>query len=1365
MVKRLLVLGVLVLVLPWTVPVPVEGKLAFDQAGRSSGDTGTLAPLPEIIVAPLSLEATLYSDEVITVTLSLTNNGTSELGFVLHETDTLGLAQAAPAGGKAGAWDGPVVDPQLAAQVLATGRAQAIIYLHGLPDLSPAYAIRDKEERRRWVYDQLKGTAERSGGGLLRWLETAGAEPRQLLAVNGIAATLDARLLAGVAARLEVAHIALDRDFITMPVLAGRAGETPQAVEWNIAKIKADQAWSEFGITGRGVVIGVIDTGAMYNHLAIVSQYRGNLGGGTFDHNYNWVDVIDGSLVPYDDNGHGTMGLGVAAGDDGAGNQIGVAPGAKWIAAKACDGGSCPESGLIQAGSWMLSPSRLDGTASDPSKAPDMVLFMLGSYYPPCDDWYNMVMQAWRAADILPVLTAGTGGPSCGSVSYPANSGLAFSSGATNASDVIAPFSGRGPSPCPGGQIKPEVVAPGVSIRSSMNDGGYYVWDSTALAAAHLAGTAALVLSADPSLASNDVESIIEESALCINDPTCGGGPCPAPNNVYGWGRIDAYEAVSLTLALADVLPWLDERPVAGTLAPGEGAAVDVAFDSTGLAEGVYTGWLDVASDDPQTPNVMVPVTLTVESCHEANILAVAYDNVGYQVTFGAQITGTEPISLIWDFGDGITSTLINPIHTYPGRGTYTATLEVSNCGGAGYDEWMGVLALVPDIGVDPPLLAATLYPDGVTTATLWLTNDGMLDLSFALHETGPLGFAQASPGRGKARVWAGLVVDPQLAAQVQADSRARGIIYLRELPDLSPAYRIAGKGERRQWVYDQLRATAMRSGGELYAWLEAAGAAPRQLLAVNAIAATLDGRLLAAVAARPEVAHVDADYTYWPEAGLLGQPGAGADAVEWNIAKIRADQAWDQFGITGQGSVVGEIDTGVQYDHPALVNQYRGNLGGGTFDHNYNWFDLVDGQLAPFDPHGHGTFGMGIAVGDDGGVNQIGVAPGAKWIAVKACGQTGACTSEDLLAAAQWMLAPTRLDGTNPDPSKAPDLVLNMWGGQGCDNWFDVMLQVWRAADILPVFAPGGTGSSCMTVGSPAASAYAVSAGATDDTDLIAPFSARGPSPCTGGIKPEVAGPGVDIRSSVPSDGYEGGWSGTSWSAAHLAGTAALVLSADPSLSTDQVMANIEQTALCIESLICGGTPCPDGANNVYGWGRIDAYEAVSLTVAGVPFDLPWLSETPVAGVISPGLTVSVAVTFDAAGLEPGVYTGLLGVESDDPETPYVGIPLTMTVEPPVVCYGADVLAVIYEKEGCRVTFSAEITGTEPLSLTWDFGLFGTYTEPSPTIDFGATGMYTGTLTVENCDGAGYDVHALAVDVECVTMRMIYIPLVVKSP
>ena len=159
---------------------------------------------------------------------------------------------------------------------------------------------------------------------------------------------------------------------------------------------------------------------------------------------------------------------------------------------------------------------------------------------------------------------------------------------------------------------------------------------------------------------------------------------------------------------------------------------------------------------------------------------------------------------------------------------------------------------------------------------------------------------------------------------------------------------------------------------------------------------------------------------------------------------------------------------------------------------------------------------------------------------------------------------------------------------------------------------------------------------------------------------------------------------------------------------------------------------------------------EAVSLTLSGLSFDLPWLAETPTAGAISPSLTISVAVTFDAGGLEPGVYTGLLDVESDDPTTPHVGVPVTLTVEPPPMCYAAEILTVIYEQAGCQITFSAQLTGTEPISVTWDFGAFGASAELTPTIDFGIDGTYPYTLTVTNCEGLFADVVTGMVAVQC---------------
>src|SRR4030065_110830 len=324
----------------------------------------------------------------------------------------------------------------------------------------------------------------------------------------------------------------------------------------------------------------------------------------------------------------------------------------------------------------------------------------------------------------------------------------------------------------------------------------------------------------------------------------------------------------------------------------------------------------------------------------------------------------------------------------------------------------------------------------------------------------------------------------------------------------------------------------------------------------------------------------------------------ASPDTVEWNIAKIRADLAWSTFGVTGEGAVVGIIDTGVMYDHPALVNSYHGNLGGGTFDHNYSWFDFVNGQPEPHDPIGHGTWGAGIVSGDDGTGNQIGVAPGVDVIAVRACDY--ACSDVDLLDALDWMLAPTNLNGQNPDPTKAPDVVLGMWGGGGCDPFFQPSLSALRAAGILPVFAPGGSGPSCATIGSPAALPEALAAGATDQNDMIASFSARGPG-CNGEIKPDLSAPGVHIRTRTNGPGYII-TSGTSWSAAHAAGAAALVISADPLLGPNEVEDILFSPAQCLESFQCGGTPCPDGANNVYGYGRIDAFEAVSVTIGTVP-------------------------------------------------------------------------------------------------------------------------------------------------------------------
>ena len=206
----------------------------------------------------------------------------------------------------------------------------------------------------------------------------------------------------------------------------------------------------------------------------------------------------------------------------------------------------------------------------------------------------------------------------------------------------------------------------------------------------------------------------------------------------------------------------------------------------------------------------------------------------------------------------------------------------------------------------------------------------------------------------------------------------------------------------------------------------------------MNAIEVTTQtDALVTVLAAHPEVAEIVAPPTVEHYEMFRGTGGADERTIEWNIEHIGAPMVWSQFGVRGEGIVIGLVDTGVQYDHPALVEQYRGNLGGGVFDHNYNWVDISN-QCAdphvPCDMHGHGTGAAGLAVGDDGGVNQIGVAPGARFIT--AAVDNGPVAS-DWLAAMQWMLAPTDLNGENARPDLRPHVINNSWGFYPPTNFF----------------------------------------------------------------------------------------------------------------------------------------------------------------------------------------------------------------------------------------------------------------------------------------------------------------------------------------
>jgi uncharacterized repeat protein (TIGR01451 family) len=500
--------------------------------------------------------------------------------------------------------------------------------------------------------------------------------------------------------------------------------------------------------------------------------------------------------------------------------------------------------------------------------------------------------------------------------------------------------------------------------------------------------------------------------------------------------------------------------------------------------------------------------------------------------------------------------------------------------------------------------------------------------------------------------------------------AQTRFLLYLQKQADFSAVQTMvfASAAERRNAVVELLRGQAQEQQAALRGWLDGrlgttAVAGYQPFTIVNAIAVEGDLTTIITLAQRADVARLVANYplvSLWQEPVTPGTETVQAaavtlDANNWNIALVGADRVWTELGVRGAGAVVAGFDTGVAFRHPALFKQYRGNLQNGRVDHNYNWFE-PDGKLyangalgpsrsrQPFDCHGHGTHTMGTSVGDGGSSGtQIGMAPGAKWIALPGicAGTMAGGIQDDIggLKAFQWLLCPTDLTG-NPataDCSKAPDVVNNSWGSANPTN--EVLrpaIAALRAVNIAPVFAAGNPRAGDGSIGSPGNAPEAITVGATDRLDLVAPFSGRGPSFYEGEQKPEVSAPGVDVLSSLGDSSYDTN-SGTSMAAPHVAGLIALMVAADlrdgrRDFTVDELETFMTNTAIDL------GEAGPD---NDYGYGRINAYEAVRWVLSAG--DLRGLvrsqgDNTPLAGATVTG--VGNGTTFHGLSNGGGAYS-----------------------------------------------------------------------------------------------------------------------------
>jgi hypothetical protein len=313
-----------------------------------------------------------------------------------------------------------------------------------------------------------------------------------------------------------------------------------------------------------------------------------------------------------------------------------------------------------------------------------------------------------------------------------------------------------------------------------------------------------------------------------------------------------------------------------------------------------------------------------------------------------------------------------------------------------------------PAIGVTPTALTAEAAVPNAVTQSVTIANSGSYTLQIEFQEVQPPAALTPTPASRTTDQFS-VLVEPELQASMDAGAPTGCLIYFRDRPDLSAAFGMDWIA-RGRFVATALQETAKRSQARVRAVLDAQAVDYEPFWIDNVILVRASNRhTLNSLTGFPEIAALRARRTLHmvePEKSL---PTVEPSAVEPNVSHIEADRVWG-MGFRGDGLVVANIDTGVRYTHKALQPHYRGNLGNGSYSHDYNWLDPDSGNTAPYDDHGHGSHTMGIMVGGDGEANQIGVAPGARWIACDACSVDGGCPDEALLTCASGSSLPTPL-------------------------------------------------------------------------------------------------------------------------------------------------------------------------------------------------------------------------------------------------------------------------------------------------------------------------------------------------------------------
>lgn len=429
-------------------------------------------------------------------------------------------------------------------------------------------------------------------------------------------------------------------------------------------------------------------------------------------------------------------------------------------------------------------------------------------------------------------------------------------------------------------------------------------------------------------------------------------------------------------------------------------------------------------------------------------------------------------------------------------------------------------------------------------------------------------------------------------------------------------------------------------------------------LWASNSVAVTLPASVVDRLRLDPAVGLIKLDAVIQLQPLTFSQLAPS----EWNMAAVKAPQVWN-LGYSGQNTVVGVLDTGADPAHQDLTGRWRGGAN--------SWYDPYGQHLTgPYDASGHGTSVTSLIVGGNAGGTDIGVAPGARYIAARVFNDSGAGLTSSIHQAMQWMLNPD----ANALTADYPDVVNASWNIAGapgvCNAEFEPDIQAFLASDIAVVFAAGNDGPNAGTSDSPGNNAGAMPVGAVDQSKAVASFSSRGPSTCGVGLFPAVAAPGVSIK--VADLTYHGVFAnnyatitGTTPATAHVTGAIAVLSGAFPDAHAKDVEGAISASALPLGSV---------GPNGDTGAGQLDILAAYNLLLQSFrPSPPAHLSSTLLVSVGYAATTHAMTVTTtNALGAKAVMQLAGYGAMAFSARTNQWSITVKAAPEPAVITISA---------------------------------------------------------------------------------------------